>query len=375
MMGKLKMLRVTEINETNQFFELKHEWNNVLERSRDNHIYLTWEYFSIFLKHFGKETKLRILCIKEKNKIIAIAPLRQSRYNFANWFSYNVIEPLAYRRADYTGLILAEKEAECLKLFLNYLVEHGDWDFIYLYDVPGTSMIPHLLPKVSEDVPTFELIEGVICPYIALPNSMDILMKGLDTKFRKNLRRCMRNLQKDYQRVELKRYDEFSSVEEAMKIYFELHQERWKSKGVPGVFNTKKHRDFGLDVAKRFAKNGWLALYFLTANDKPVAVQYCLEYKQKMYYGLGGYDPDYSQYSVGNLILAKVIEKCIEKKIKEYDFLKGGEPYKFRWTAKYRRNLNIRFVNRRFTSNLYQWGIRTAKQMKMDRILGEFLDF
>ena len=379
--GEISLFSITEINRINQFLELRHEWDKVLERSRDKNIFLTWEYLSTYWKHFGKEKKLRILCIEDENKIIAIAPLRQSRYGFQAPFGYDVIEPLGYRGltpegADYTGLILTERQAECLQLFLNHLVEHNDWDFIYLMDVPETSIIPDLLAKMSKAVPiTFELEKGAICPYISIPNSMDIFLRELSSKFRKNLRRCMRNLEKDHQRVELKRYDEFGSVEEAMKIYFELHQKRWKLKHIPGVFNTQEVRDFYRDVAKLFADNGWLALYFLTANGEPIATQYCFEYKQKMYYALGGFDPNYSQYSVGSLILMKVIEKCIEKKIEEYDLLKGGEPYKFRYTAKYKTNLGIRFVNKRFTSNLYHWGIKTVKQTKINKILGKFLIF
>jgi len=100
-----------------------------------------------------------------------------------------------------------------------------------------------------------------------------------------------------------------------------------------------------------------------------------LEYNRKMYFCLPGFDPDYSHYRTGNLILAKVVEKCIERKIEEYDFLKGGEEYKFDWTAKYRRNLRIRFVNKRFTSSLYHWGIKMIKQVKMEKILDKIPPF
>lgn len=374
------MLRVTEIDEINELLELRDEWNDVLERSRDKHIFLTWEWQSTYWKYFGKERKLRVLCITDKNKIIAIAPLRESRYSFANSFGYTVIEPLGYRGgaahgADYTGLILPEREAKCLKLFLSYLIEHDDWDFIYLYDIPGTSIIPELLPKVSEDIPAFELTEGVICPYISIPDSMDTFMKGLSKKFRSNLRRRMRNLEKDYQKVELKRYDEFGSVEEAVKIFIELHQKRLKSMGMPGEFATQKLRDFYLEVAERFASNGWLALHFLTANDEPIAADYSYQYKQKMYTALDGLDPDYSRYSPMHLLTFRLIEKCIEKGIKEYDLLKGDEPYKFDYTSKYRRTSSIRLVNNSFISCLYDWGIRIMKQAGIQKIIGKFLSF
>src|SRR3990170_7916708 len=111
------MLRITEINDTKRFFELKNEWNKVLEKSKDNNVFLTWEFLFTFWNHFGSGKKLRILVIEDKKEIIAIAPLRQSRYSFGPLLGYNVIEPLGYRGADYTGLILTERQQECLQLF------------------------------------------------------------------------------------------------------------------------------------------------------------------------------------------------------------------------------------------------------------------
>ena len=368
------MLRIIEINALNEFLELRDIWTKVLAKSRDNNIFLTWEYLSTFWKHFGKNAKLRILCVKDRNEVIAIAPLRQSRFNFVSWLGYDVIEPLGYRGlmpegGDYTGLLLGEKEKECLNLFLKYLEKHNDWDFIYMYDVPETSAIPDLLRRTTNSNLKFEIIKGTVCPYMPLPDSIDVLFKGFTKKFRNNLRRCMRNLERDYGKVQLKKYDELWSVEQAMKILFKLNQKRWKSKGMPGTFKTQEICNFYIDVAKVFAKNNWLALYFLTVNDEPAAGLYCFEYNHKMFAAIIGFDPNYSKYSVGNLLFLKVIQRCIEKKLTEFDFMKGDEPYKFGWTKKYRRNLNIRFINKRLTSRLYNWGIKTLKKAKIDKTL------
>lgn len=361
---------VTEINSIDQFLELRDVWNGLLNKCKDKNVYLTWEYLSIFLEHFGKRKKLRILLAQNDSNIIAIAPLRQSRYKLLGPLSYDVIEPLAYQGADYTGFMLAEREMECFKLFLDHFLEYGDWDFMYLYDFPETSVITELMPKASSAIPfASEFVEGAECPYITLPDSTDTLMNGLDRKFRKDMRRCMKNLQRDYGKVELKGYDGFGSVEEAMTAYFELHQRRWKAKHMPGVFGRQAARDFHMDVAKHFAENGWLALYFLMVNDEPIATSYNYVYDQRMYFVLGGFDPNFSTYGVGNLVLAKVIEKCIEKGIKEYDLMKGSEVYKSKWTKTYRKNFGIRITNRKLTSSLYDWGIKAIKRTKVDEVL------
>lgn len=369
-------LKIREINTCDQFFELKDYWNKVLKRSRDNHIFLTWEFLSTYVKHFGKETKLKILYIEDKNEIIAIAPLRQSRNSLKNCLGYNVIEPLTYGHTDYTGLVLAERESECLNLFLNYLVERNNWDFIYLFDFPGTSNFPELLSKVpTASYLKVDFLHGAVCPFMSIPESMNLFMNSLSADFRYNIRRYTRKLEKNHQRVELKRYDEIGSVEDTVKIFIDLHQRWWKSKGMPGYFSTQKRRDFTLDVSRRFADNGWLALYFLTVNDEPITALFCFEYNQRMYGTLTGLNPDYFEYSVGNITFAKVIEECIQKKIKEFDFMKGSELYKFKYGANYRRNLNIRFVNRRLTSIFYHLGIQTVKQIKLDKIARKSLDF
>jgi len=374
------MIRVAEINRFNELYELKHIWNDLLAKCKDKHIFLTWEYISTYWKHFGKERKLRLLCAMEKDKIIGIAPLRESKFVFANSFSYNVIEPLGYRGgaghgADYTGLILAEKELDCFKAFLSYLVEQDDWDFIYLYDIPGTSVIPELLRKASKDVPMFEIIEGAVCPYIPIPSSMDIFMKKLRKKFRSNLRRRMRKLERDYRKVEFKRYDEVGSVRETMRIFMKLHQKRFNAISMPGEFATKKIRNFYFEVAENFASNGWLALHFLIVDDDPIAADYSYYYEEKLYSALNGFDPNYSKYSPMHLLTLKVIEKCINEGVKEYDLLKGGEPYKFDYTSTYRKNLGIRFVNNNFTSNMYNIGIKIAKKAGIEKVMQRFLKF
>jgi hypothetical protein len=328
--------------------------------------------------------------MEDKNRIIAIAPLRQQRYNFgtpsiqkmaepmgerslraASAIGYNVIEPMGYKSTDYTGIILTEREEECLTLLLNYLIENDNWDFIYLFDIPGTSIIPEVILKISEFISAFEMTKGLMCPYISLPDSVEGFKRRLDGRLRKDLRRCKRNLEKDYQRVALKKYDELGSVEEAMNVFFILHQKRWESKGMPGVFNSQKVRDWYLEWAKQFANNGWLALYVLTANDEPIAGELCFEYNGVMHSGLTGFDPDFDRYSVGNLLTNHLIEKCIQKGIKEFDFMKGGEQYKLHWDTKYRRNTNIRIVNRKTGSLLYDMGIKAVKKMKIERILGK----
>jgi CelD/BcsL family acetyltransferase involved in cellulose biosynthesis len=367
------MLQITEIQKNNELFQLRDEWNKVLEKCPDNNVFLTWEFLWTYWNHLGGERKLRTMVIRDKNEIIGIAPFRQSRYSFEKALGYNVIEPLGYG-ADYTGLILTKRRAECIQVIMNYLDGRNDWDFIYLYDLPATSTIAEQLQFIVRSKSKFKLKQGTICPYLPLPSSKDLLMQELSKKFRKNLRNYRRLLEKDCRRIEFKKAGAFDSVEKAMEIFFNLHQERWESKNRPGAFATERIRNFYVDVASQFAKNGWLELYFLTVDDEPVAATYNYVFGKKLYYVLGGFNPAYSRFSVGHLLHQKAIEDCIIHGISEYDFLKGDEPYKFLWTNRYRRNFGVRFVNSNFRASFLNSGINLIKQTGLDWIFENHLD-
>lgn len=304
---------------------------------------------------------------------MGIAPLMHSRYNFLLG-SLRKIEFVGSPQSDYNSFILVKREAECVRLFLNYLIEEcSDWDYLELRDIRGNTVTIELLRKIKDrDFPRLEEKVATLCPYIDLPSSSEIFMKRLSQNLRKNLRKRMRKLSRSY-RVMVKTHNDFGSVEEAMNIFFDLHQKRWRHKGESGVFALRTLRDFHLDVARSFALKGWLSLYFLTANDEPIASVYSFDYYQKKYGYLTGFDPDFESYSVGNLLKLLIIKKCIKAGLKEYDLARGYEPYKADWANGMRKNLEARLVRRGWFAKIYDWATKNNPSLLLMQKLGKSL--
>jgi CelD/BcsL family acetyltransferase involved in cellulose biosynthesis len=91
------------------------------------------------------------------------------------------------------------------------------------------------------------------------------------------------------------------------------------------------------------------------ANNEPIAAQYTFKYNRKVLCYLQGFDPAYSEYSVGNLIIMFLLRECIIEGFNEYDLMRGDEAYKARWTDKCVRNYEVRFVRKDFLSRFYNW--------------------
>lgn len=356
------MKRILKVRECNEFQTLRDRWNDYLNVSLDNNVFSTWEWLSIWWKHFGKGKQLIILFIEDENEISAIAPFVRSKHRFLGIGNLKKISFAGSPDSDYNGFILKEKKIIFSELVFDYLNKHVDWDYLELTDIPKNSATMDLLCMVplKEMYKHLEIGQGDVCPYVSLPNSMDAFLKDLGHNARKNLRRCSRKLEEEYC-VELKKYDEIGSVKEAMEIFFRLHQMRWKSKGELGAFNKPVFRDFHIDVAKCFAEKGWLKLNFLTVNDEPITAQYGFEYNQKVYSYLSGWNPDYSQYMIGSLATMYDIQRSIQKGLKEYDLMRGSEAYKGLWTTKARKNLEIRFVKKGLSPRIYNLLAKSSK--------------
>lgn len=339
---------------------MRRRWNHVLDASAENNIFLTWEKMAPSVNHMKDEHSLKILCAYEGNRIVGIAPFRKTRKSVAGNFGYSIIEPLTNGNTDYTGMIISEKEKECLVEFMKYLFKQKDWDLFNFPDLPSESLTLELIMQTAKDLPRCKMEKGWVCPYVTLPNNKEELWTGLKGKFRKNLRRQIRQLKSEHGKIELKNYFELGSLEQTMEILFKFHQKRWKEKGEIGKFATEENRQITMKTANLFAQKGWLRLYFLTANSKPVAAYLALEYDKKMYGHLCAFDTDYKRYGVGNVLLLKIFEKCIENGIKEFDFMQGAESYKFDWTQKFRQSMNVRFVNNKLSSKAINLLVKTA---------------
>lgn len=347
------------------------DWNNVLSHSLDDNPFLTYEWLSEWWRSFGKGRKLQLLAVKEEDRVLLMIPLMISTYK-AFGVKFRKLEFVATPASDYHNFVMTdfEKNAEVTELLRKKLRQNLGVNSMELTEIPEHSWTAKFLGDLNMDGNWKTTTRSLnLCPYINLPESMDKLLGNLGSNFRRNLKRWQKSAEKDYT-IRFLKCNEIGSVEEGMKIFFELHQKRWASKDKPGLFSNNQFRDFHMAVAKTFAQKGWLSLFFLTFNGTPVSAIYGYEYNQKMYNYLTGFDPKYEAQRPGSLIFKNAIEYSISKGVTEFDFMRGGESYKTSWGTIARRNLEFRFLKKGFKSNVYSWITNSPRLMNLSKKIG-----
>ena len=258
-------------------------WNKLLSRSLDNHPFLTYEWLTSWWKHFGKGRELKLFTAEKEGSVSLVAPVMYSTCKVLG-SRRSKVEFVAAGDSDYQGFIITNFQDATVTV--NHLIESimeysNDVDCIILKDIPEDSSTAKLLEGIKEEAIGATHSTVTSCPYVKLPDTYEIYRQTLGSNMRRNLKLWEREAVKDY-RVEFVKYDKIGTVEESMKIFFKLHQKRQISKGNCGVFSDDTKRSFHIDVANAFAEKGWLGLFFLTFNDKPVSAVYSYEYNRKL---------------------------------------------------------------------------------------------
>ena len=349
------MLLVKEINNQSEFSGLKKNWTALLKKSGSDTVFLTWEWMYTWWECFQENRQLFILTVyDESEKLVAIAPLCMDKKKIGgipvlNYMKFLGTMPISSDHLDF--IISKGVERKALGAIVEHLYQENRWDFCILTNIPITSLTGRLLKDIMGHRP-FQAEISQVCPYIPLPDQIEVFYSSLSRNRRNTIMRRRRNLQKNYNGFELVKCKNSDEIDDAMERLFKLHQKKWIELKHKGNFARNQIRDFHKKVAGTFLNTDMLGLYFLRVQGKDVAALYTFKYNNKLFYYQGGWDPEWYKDRVGSILTNLVIEDAINRGYSEYDFLRGTEDYKIRLTDKKREEMDI-FILNSFNSRIY----------------------
>jgi CelD/BcsL family acetyltransferase involved in cellulose biosynthesis len=171
-----------------------------------------------------------------------------------------------------------------------------------------------------------------VCPVTTLPDTGDIedFLGTLGKKERHEIRRKVRRAEAVGDIALTDSTDPLADLDD----FIDLHQKRW---GVDGLFpdtpGGDQSRVFIRRLFQAFGVGDCLRLAFLTVGDRRIAAGISFETADRILYYNAGVDPDARDLSPGVLMVERYVRRAIERGIRELDFLRGDEPYKYEWGA------------------------------------------
>ncbi len=343
-------MNVEEIADFSALAAYADDWRRIAGASERATVFQTWEWTKAWWAHFGAPGKRRLwaMAFRDNGAIVGFAAL----------FLPPVGVPLRVARlvgdggSDYLDLVaLSGYEARVVEAFWACLHDRRRrWDWCDLAQTRPGSVLDSALQSGTRTAGggvRVTPVTGETCPFLRLPeaNGWDGFRKTLGKKMRSNVGYYERNLQKLYE-VEY-RVASRDTLADDQNAFYDLHQARWNKRWLPGAFATRRARAFHDDAARALLASGHLRLHTLSLDGEIEATLYCFHKAPRTYYYLGGFAPELAKFSIGTVLTAQAIRYAIEAdQAAEFDFLRGDEPYKYKWGAQDRRNRRLSVTRR-----------------------------
>lgn len=331
------MIEVVEIDSFEQLSEYGQQWNELLQNSETNAVYLTYEWVITCWQIFGKNSKLMVIIVEDDGDIIGIAPLAitvQKRFGHQR----RTIEFISSIWADYNDII-ASKESKpiVLEAIFSYLCSIKDrWDVIKLNDIPSKSSTASICKdKLSGYFRFLKITDSSVCPQLLFEGSGDRITKNIlrrkDFKYRHNWLKGRGNLV----------YRDCESAEEILSLintYFDYHISRWEPTETKSLFYSKINREFFRAMVKNMFDTGHLKFSVLSLNNLPVSFCFGFEYNRMVIRYKSTFNNAFRKRSVGLVLLKLMIEEAMRKGLRGIDYVRGAESYKFQFSNTEARN-------------------------------------
>ncbi len=314
----------------------------------------SWVWLETWWRHYCAIGELYVLGAFECGRLVGIAPW----YRTSTPLHGETLRLLGDAEvcSEY-GTILREpgREHAVASAFAGWLMqaEADDcWDVIELAATDLEDPMPSMLAQQMEPSGcSLHARPGRGCWRASFPPTWEDYLQSLSKERRKKIRRMQRRYVDSGEAI-LHTVRDPEQLAVAQKILVDLHQRRRQALGEVGCFASPRYRDFQEHVLPRLLAESRLGLHWVEFEGRPIAAEYHLLGNNIVYCYQGGIAPENASVSPGQLATLLTFKQAIESGYEGFDLLRGNEPYKKQWRARFHPTAELRIVAGRTLTRL-----------------------
>lgn len=260
-----------------------------------------------------------LFCIAHGKGTTVYYPLVVWKRNWKHLYQKTIV-PVGYSDFDYNEpLVVGDRDHFDMGFFLEELVHCFQRENIR-YDAIHLSGITQVFSTAA-----FSRSSGEICPYLHLDKELqtEVFLKSFKAKLLRNIRRSERRLGEKGILEHKVLGNERELINELEKA-LEHHQKRW----------PKAYKAPHLHVNLVLAAHSEGLLYFSALRLNGKSIGWILAFRDaSVFYGyLMAFDNQFFTYSPNKIMLLESVKWAKESQLETFDFLRGDEAYKDKWT-------------------------------------------
>jgi CelD/BcsL family acetyltransferase involved in cellulose biosynthesis len=305
------------------------------------------EWTTAYLMCFRPSGKFRLVTAHSENRLVAVLPLLDSQTWFRGLPARKLRGAGNYHTARYGMLRMSGRVGdEAAEAIWRDLQKRADWDVIEFPDAPGEGTLESIARQArTEGHPAgkWESMRSLYIPLEGRAGEGEPGMQFASHAFRLKLRRRMRKLE-ELGSVRLRRVEHYDP--EVLEAFYKLEDSGWKGREHTSILQDEKVLDFYSRITRAAAQRGYLSLYFLELDGRPIAGHLGFTFRGRYFLPKAAYHEEFRKLGPGHLLVQAVLKDCAQRGVTEFDFVGPAMPDESEWTDA-ARTYNYWYIFRR----------------------------
>lgn len=324
---------------------LRGPWEDLLARETHRSPFLSPDWFRCCLEVAEESTPL-FLAAWEGDRLVGLAPFCVFTQK-VRWRVARAVGFIRCRETPFADFVVEpSRRDEVLAAILAHLhsVERSSWDLLVLAPWPESSLNAGAVREWLRATGR-KWTQGVVSvvPIVTMPEGWEAFMESRSYLFRKSRRGILNRMQKlGTAEVECHRADPDGGV---LRTVYDVSERGWKHQEGKALTNREDSKRFFAVLTEAAGRRGWLLVWILKLNGRPIAMEYNLMEDGIAYALRADFDQEHRRSSPGAYLEYHIFERLFTEGCRAYQAGPGSDAYKLRWAENLGRNLGVTIYN------------------------------
>lgn len=332
----LNGLQITRIDAEILFLALAEEWRELVASTHVPTLFLSHQWFDAAWQWAKRDSEFWLITVRQNDRLIGLCPLVR-RHTQYRGLALRKLEFLTVPDTQLCDVIVAPALAEPVsQAIARFLAEQKhEWDMIELRLLPVDSVAARYIAPALKQAGIRSLLEASgENPWIDLSQGWDTFYAARSRSLKKKNNLIANRLRKAGQ-IEIEwmrpsRNDQMNYAA-ALQTVIDISAKSWKQ-DTGNSLDQPGPNAFIQRLSQRAAEQGWLSVWLLRLDGKPLAMEYQLADEAHVYALRADFDSACPQeLSPGSYLNMQLLERHFQTGLTQYCMGPGDNPYKYRW--------------------------------------------
>ena len=303
---------------------LRAEWDALAQHTGAHKPFMSWEWLRACAEQERQRIEPYVVVERDGSSVQAIGPFGR----VGRMPGWRRVVFLGGTQSDYQTVLTQPGRPDAATNVWKVLLAQTDWDRIDLYPIAES--------EAAQVSALAQAHRGLTVAYRAKGNCPVLDLS--DGAVERDGQKMLKDAQYQWRRMEkmgvtLQRAETADDLRKLLDGLADLHRRRWAVESQASRFSQDARQMEFERLASVWLEQGVLHATGLSVGGRLIAAHIGACTADRFYWHTPSFDPEFSKYSPGKVLVWRLVEECRARGVRWFDFLRGAEEYKTAWGA------------------------------------------